>query len=219
MERVIPVFPLHNVVLFPKVRLPLHIFEPRYRQMIKDAVATHGLIGMALLRGEWQKDYHGNPDIYTVGCIGKIVNITPFPDGRSNIVLLGLREYEVKEHILNVSPYRQACVLMREEPEELERNSLSSLKDEVLNQIRRVVEDDDSSFLNLLRDPSLDQETWLNLCSYLLDISIIEKQSLLEAKTLKERASCLLNLLHFKLHERVSHFEDLREKRGRKPLH
>ncbi|MBI2990807.1 MAG: LON peptidase substrate-binding domain-containing protein [Deltaproteobacteria bacterium] len=116
--QVIPVFPLPNVVLFPKVHLPLHIFEPRYRQMVKDAMAGPKLIGMALLRGDWSKNYHGNPDIYPVGCVGEIVSATPVPDGRFNIVLYGLREYHIQEQILEQSPYRQARVLVRAEPRE-----------------------------------------------------------------------------------------------------
>jgi len=104
-----------NVVLFPKVHLPLHIFELRYRQMIRDAMDGERLIGMALLRGDWEKDYYGNPDIYPVGCVGHIVSVAPFPDGRFNIVLRGLTEYEVQEHILDKTPYRQAKVLLRNE--------------------------------------------------------------------------------------------------------
>ena len=71
----IPVFPLPSVVLFPGVPLPLHIFEPRYREMVRDAAASHEMIGMALLRGDWRRDYEGNPDIFEVGCAGKIVNV------------------------------------------------------------------------------------------------------------------------------------------------
>ena len=219
LEQVIPVFPLHNVVLFPKVRLPLHIFEPRYRQIVKDAVVTHGLIGVALLRGDWQKDYHGNPDIYPIGCIGKIVNITPFPDGRSNIVLLGLREYEVKEHICNLSSYRQAMVILRDEPEEMERISFSSLKDKILDLVRRIADYDGSPLLNIFRDTSLDQEMWLNICSYFLDVPIMEKQSLLEAKSLEERATTLRNLLQFKVIEQGTLLENIEEAGGKKPPH
>ena len=219
LEQVVPVFPLYNVTLFPRVRLPLHIFEPRYRQMVKDSTATNGLIGMALLRGNWQNDYYENPDIYPVGCVGEIVDVAPFPDGRSNIVLLGLREYDVKDHILDVTPYRQARVLMREEPEEMEEKSFSLLKNEIQDLIRRIINDDDSPLLNILRDPSLDQETWVNLCSYFIDVSIMERQSLLEAKALEERTSHLLNLLKFKVLEVETPSEGLGEARGRKPPH
>src|SRR5690349_7326414 len=63
----IPIFPLPNVVLFPEVPLPLHIFEPRYRQMVRDALAGSGIIGMTLLRGDWEDEYHAAPEVYRVG--------------------------------------------------------------------------------------------------------------------------------------------------------
>lgn len=219
LERVVPVFPLPNVVLFPRVRLPLHIFEPRYRQMVKDAVATHRLIGMALLRGDWQKDYSGNPDIYSTGCLGEIVDVTPFPDGRFNIVLLGLRDYEVKEHILNLTSYRQARVLLGEEPERMEKLSFSSVRGEILDLVRQVIEDKGSPLLDVLRDPSLDQETWLNLCSFLMEVSFLEKQSLLEARSLKDRASYLVQLLQFKVAEKGIPFEAQGDPREKGPPH
>jgi Lon protease-like protein len=187
--------------------------------MVKDSTATHGLIGMALLRGNWQKGYYENPDIYPVGCVGEIVDIAPFPDGRSNIVLLGVREYDVMDHILGVTPYRQARVLMREEPEEMEGKSFSLLKGEIQSLIRRFINDGDSPILNILRDPSLDQETWVNLCSFLIDVSIMEKQSLLEAKDLEERASRLLNLLKFNVLEMETPSDIPGESGGRKPPH
>ena len=69
---IIPVFPLPNVVLFPRVQLPLHIFEPRYRAMVRDVMeADPPLIGMALLRGDWQEQYEGNPQVFPVGCVGR----------------------------------------------------------------------------------------------------------------------------------------------------
>src|SRR5689334_7455460 len=127
---VIPVFPLPNVVLFSKVQLPLHIFEPRYREMVRDAMSGERLIGMALLKGDWQKEYYGNPGIFSVGCIGKIVGHTPFADGRCNILLQGVHEYEIEEEILNRTSYRQAKVRLRNEPKPLEPDSLARLKKE-----------------------------------------------------------------------------------------
>jgi Lon protease-like protein len=64
---IIPIFPLPNVVFFPRMPLPLHIFEPRYRAMVRDAVKGARLIGMTLLRGDWQQDYAGTPEIFGVG--------------------------------------------------------------------------------------------------------------------------------------------------------
>ncbi len=68
MSDLLPLFPLPNVVLFPNVFLPLHIFEPRYREMVADAVASDRMIGMVLLRPGWDRDYEGRPPIYPIGC-------------------------------------------------------------------------------------------------------------------------------------------------------
>lgn len=217
--RVIPVFPLPNVVLFPKIHLPLHIFEPRYRQMVKDAMANQKLIGMALLRGDWEKSYHGSPDIFPVGCVGEVVSATPLPDGRYNIVLYGLREYKIQQHILDATPYRQAEVFLRDEPKGSEQMIPRPLKEEILDLVKRTTEREDSDLLKILSDLTLDGETWLNICCCSLDASTLEKQSLLEASSLEERARFLLNLLHFKIVEKGSPFEGLRESKDRKPPH
>ena len=92
----VPLFPLPNAVLFPGVPLPLHIFEPRYRDMVRDAERGEArLIGMVLLRGEWRKEYYGCPEIYPVGCAGRMVSVEPLADGRYNILLHGVREFTV----------------------------------------------------------------------------------------------------------------------------
>ena len=70
----IPLFPLPNVVLFPNVLLPLHIFEPRYRDLVRDALAGDQVIGMVLLRPGYEGDYDGRPPIYSVGCAGLITH-------------------------------------------------------------------------------------------------------------------------------------------------
>src|ERR1700732_3420710 len=85
LPRIIPLFPLPNLVLFPGVAVPLHIFEPRYREMIADVSASHGIIGMMLLKGDWERDYYAYPDIFEVGCAGRISLLTPLPDGRYNL--------------------------------------------------------------------------------------------------------------------------------------
>jgi Lon protease-like protein len=187
--------------------------------MVKDAIATHGLIGMALLKGEWQEHYYGNPDIFSVGCLGKIINMTPFPDGRSNIILEGLREYEIKEHILGLTPYRQAKVLLRDELIAEKQVLPASRKAEVVRLIKQTVRDQESALPNLLGGDSIDEETWLNFCSFSLDISTLEKQSLLEAKTLEERVFYLLDLLHFRAGEKGTPFRNLVDSGDRKPPH
>ncbi len=91
----IPIFPLPNVVLFPNVFLPLHIFEPRYRAMSAAALESDRIIGMALLRPGWERDYDGRPPVYAVGCAGLITHAERLGDGRYNIVLQGLEKFRI----------------------------------------------------------------------------------------------------------------------------
>src|SRR4051794_5845167 len=93
----IPIFPLPNVVLFPNVFLPLHIFEPRYRQMVDEALKGDRIIGMVLLRPGWEGDYEGRPAIYPIGCAGVITHAERLADGRFNIVLRGMEKFRVRE--------------------------------------------------------------------------------------------------------------------------
>ena len=88
----IPLFPLPNLVFFPKTYLPLHVFEPRYRQMVADAAAGGQCIGMALLKEGWEEQYDGNPPIFSIGCVGRLASVQALPDGRSNILLQGLEQ-------------------------------------------------------------------------------------------------------------------------------
>src|SRR6476660_4883105 len=91
----IPLFPLPNVVLFPSVCLPLHIFEPRYRQMVADALDGDRMIGIVLLKPGFEAEYEGQPPIYDVGCAGLITHAEKTPDSRYNIVLRGVGKFRV----------------------------------------------------------------------------------------------------------------------------
>jgi len=92
---IIPIFPLPNVVFFPRMPLPLHIFEPRYRAMVRDAVRGARLIGMVLLREDWEREYVGAPAVFGMGTVGELVRSDELPDGRFNIVLRGVREFVI----------------------------------------------------------------------------------------------------------------------------
>src|SRR5258707_12444208 len=89
MSDLLPLFPLPNVVLFPNVFLPLHIFEPRYREMVADALAGDRLIGMVLLKPGWERNYEGRPPIYSTGCSGVIAHHERLGDGGYNIMRRG----------------------------------------------------------------------------------------------------------------------------------
>ena len=91
----IPIFPLDDIMLFPNASRPLHIFEPRYRQMVADALAGDRIIGMVMLRPGYEDEYEGNPPIYEIGTAGVIAHVDELPEGRYNIVLRGLTKFRV----------------------------------------------------------------------------------------------------------------------------
>jgi uncharacterized protein len=141
---VVPVFPLPNVVLLPGMFLPLHIFEPRYRQMTADALQGERLIAMALLKPGWQQDYEGSPPIHEIVGVGKIVEDAKLPDGRYNLVLFGLSRVRILEEI-GKGPYRTARVevLGEREPEgrdaERKRRILLGLLEQAMLQMAGTI--------------------------------------------------------------------------------
>ena len=109
MAEWLPLFPLPSVVLFPSVFLPLHIFEPRYRDMVADALASDRMIGMVLSRPDAPGDHREVPAIYSIGCSGVITHVEQLADGRYNIVLRGLERFRILEEDRSRS-YRRALV-------------------------------------------------------------------------------------------------------------
>tara|TARA_B100000686_G_scaffold254963_1_gene266295 strand:- start:1596 stop:2270 length:675 start_codon:yes stop_codon:yes gene_type:complete len=102
-------FPLPNTVFYPNTQLSLHIFEPRYRKMVEDAVDSDLLIGMVLLKVGWDKDYFGQPPVEKIGCAGKISALERLAEGKFNIVLEGLSRFRILEEY-GEKPYRLATV-------------------------------------------------------------------------------------------------------------
>ena len=213
LPSIIPIFPLPNVILFPQVMLPLHIFEPRYRQMVRDAqTQSPALIGMTLLRGNWQEQYEGRPDIFPIGCVGEMVRVHPLPDGRFNIMLQGMREFQVLEESVTKS-YREAKVEWRPPSHGV---LTATDRSELRQLLERYLRDNDKvqQFLN---DQSIEDDFLVNFFAFHLDFMPIEKQGLLEAATLQERAERLRDMLDFKLSE--THWPDERGGSGKSRLH
>jgi len=102
----LPIFPLPDVVLFPRTVLPLHIFEPRYRAMVKDCLAGDPRLAMALLRPGWEADYYGRPPVYTIAGAGEIIQHEELPDGRYNILVRGTMRIGILEEVATDKPYR-----------------------------------------------------------------------------------------------------------------
>ena len=197
----IPIFPLPQVVFFPKTYLPLHIFEPRYRQMVADAATVGNCIGMALLKEGWEENYYGHPPVYELGCVGRVINVEYLADGRSNLVLQGLCRYKILGEDLDLTPYRQARIALAVETDSA---SLTS-----------TFRADLSAILRDLLSPRQNEQEWaqvfaadvsdevlVNTLSAMVDFSPLEKQLLLEADTVFQRARRLSDLLQFKRYER-----------------
>jgi len=197
LPSVIPLFPLPNAVLFPGVPLPLHIFEPRYREMVRDAMAGEArLIGMVLLRGDWREDYLGRPEIFAIGCAGRMVNVEPLADGRYNILLQGVREFVVQREIGDTS-YRQAEVDWHRPPA---GGGLGGLRDELRGVMRRFLASNEPKLAaRLLDDASISDELLVNSLCHVLDFPPLERQALLEAQPLSARAQRLCDVLRFAL--------------------
>lgn len=193
----VPLFPLPNAVLFPGVPLPLHVFEPRYREMVRDVErGTDGLIGMVLLRGEWRKQYYATPEIFTFGCAGRMVNVEPLPDGRYNILLHGVREFAVTGERHDRS-YRVADVTWRAAPA---AGVPSEMRTRIHALMHRFLEDREPTPVSrLLSDQTLSDELLINFLCYALDFSPVEKQALLEAPGLAERGARLCDVVQFAL--------------------
>ena len=112
---VVRLFPLPNLVLFPGVIQPLHIFEPRYRKLMQDALAGDELIAMALLKPKWEANVLDTPAVHSTLCVGKIVTHARLKDGRYNLLILGARRAEIVREIPTEQPYRMAEVSVLEE--------------------------------------------------------------------------------------------------------
>jgi Lon protease-like protein len=193
----IPLFPLPNVVLFPNVFLPLHIFEPRYRQMVADALQEDRIIGMTLLRPGYEANYEGRPAIYEIGCAGVITHSQPLGDGRYDIVLRGMEKFRIRSEdhtrsyrighvdgISEVIPPEDAVPLRHQ------RQRLEAVLAAAIERVRA-----EPKF-----PPSVPDEDLVNALAQYLELDVLEHQALLECDGVLARCRALIDLLEMKLH-------------------
>jgi Lon protease-like protein len=184
-EFLLPLFPLPNLVFFPETRLPLHVFEPRYRRMVEDAVAGENRFGIVLLRPGWEADYFGVPDVYGYGTIGTIEQALPLDDGRYNLIVRGEVRFRIVDEVPS-DPYRTARVVA--EPQRTRSAEESYAQRQWLADLSR-------QYLQYLPDqpevPEIDTvalEALTNALIMSLNLSIEEKQRLLEIDDVIARA-------------------------------
>jgi uncharacterized protein len=192
----LPLFPLPNVVLFPGVYLPLHIFEPRYREMTADALAGDRLIGMALLKPGYEANYDGRPPVYPIGCAGLITHAAKLPDGRFNIVLQGVERFRLQAED-HSRAYRVGTIQALDDGPmtPADTATLRGLRDRLEHLVSPVIEGAGGE-LNV--PPTMSDADLVHALAQYLDLDAIEKQGLLECDTLLHRASSLADLLEMK---------------------
>lgn len=192
----VPLFPLPNVVLFPGVFLPLHIFEARYRVMTEDALAGDRMIGMTLLKPGFEAEYEGRPPIYPVGCLGLITHAERLPDGRFNIVLQGVERFRLTAED-GSRVYRLGVVerLGGDIPASGDSPALRSLRDRIEHLLVPLVE---RAGAELSVPSTMTDGDVVHALAQYLDLAPLERQALLECDTLLSRATALADLLEMK---------------------
>lgn len=206
----IPIFPLPNIVFFPKILLPLHVFEPRYRKMVADALGGEQKIGLVLLQEGWEEDYSGTSAMFPVGCLGKMEAHERLAHGRFNILLRGLARFEVVDFVQQF-PYRIARVrLLRDDPLRMrpaqqlrERNRFLERFEQYLSEVMGVKVEKE------MLDRTGTLEAVINQVAATLDIPVSEKQELLQITAVADRFVKLRDIIDERLRV-ASHLRQMR---------
>lgn len=191
----IPIFPLPNVVLFPNVFLPLHIFEPRYRAMVADALEGDRIIGMVLLQPGHEANYEGRPPVFSVGCAGVITHSEPLGDGRYNIVLRGLERFRITGED-NGRAYRLAHIdALPEDVPNDHRGELRRHRHRLEALLAAAIErtGSDPRF-----PPAVADEDLVNALAQYIELDPLERQALLEQEGVLARCRALIDLLEMR---------------------
>ena len=185
----IPIFPLPGAILFPGLQLPLHIFEPRYRDLVGSALAKDRLIGM--IQPQQSKD--GAP-LYDIGCLGRIGDVEALEDGRYNIVLDGETRFRLVRELDVRTSFRQ-----------IEAAIIDDAEDEVLSSVERAGFEFEARRFADMQGYSvdwdsverLDDETLINGVAQIAPFDAASKQALLEAPNLAQRCELMIQLMQF----------------------
>ena len=188
----IPIFPLSGALLFPRGQLPLHIFEPRYREMVRDALAGERLIGMVQ-----PKDGKEPPGLFEIGCVGRIVGSEALEDGRFNIVLEGTTRFRIASEAGGTTSYRRVDADTDGFDDDAEPDPLASIQRAELEREARRYADALGYTVDWAAVGNLDDEMLVNGICQIAPLDSGSKQALLEADSLSERADLLVQFMQF----------------------
>ncbi len=199
-QTLLPLFPLPDVVHFPRTELRLHVNEPRYRRLVHDLeerAEEDRTIGIVLLKPGWVQSYEGNPDIFPGGTAGRLMDVDELPDGSANILLWGDFRFELERECVSI-PYRRAVVRPVAEPWLNEQDAgIVLVRDEILTLLRSLADDLGAAFplreeLGLGADSPF--EELVNRIAAELDVPVLRKLDLL-GEPLPQRGLSILSIL------------------------
>jgi len=200
----LPIFPLSGVLLLPRGRLPLNIFEPRYLAMIDDAMARHRLIGMIQPDSEQTQP----PGLCAVGCAGRITSLSETEDGRYIVNLSGIIRFRVGLELSTATPYRQVQPLYDVFENDLtsERAGTSAAttidRPRLLSTLRRYL-DVNKMKADWSGIEESEPENLVNSLCMICPFEVAEKQALIEAETLADRSEVLITLIEMSIASRM----------------
>jgi hypothetical protein len=210
-SRTLPLFPLAQVVLFPRARVPLHVFEPRYRQMIAAVLGADRRLGMVAVLPEHAGELAGDPPLYSVGCVGVVSEIERLADGRYNLVLAGCERFRILAELPrgDERPYRVAEVELLPEASDPEgANRIAALRSRTVELLAELLEGQSAAAarrgqLLSRRLAGLDDAGFADALCQTLSFPTPEKQGLLEADGVADRLDGLIQCLRFRIAERM----------------
>lgn len=188
-------FPLPNLVLLPCALRPLHIFEPRYRQLVEDALTTHQQLAMAVLEPGWEQDYQGRPPIFPVVCLAHIIESARLKDGRLNILVVGVSRATILRELPPHKPYREAEVALLEDvyPSSAQHRC-RELTERLYSVARSVAADPYQAMLiDRLYEGSMPLGMLTDAFTWLLQLDLASQRQLLAEANVERRAELLLN--------------------------
>jgi Lon protease-like protein len=183
------IFPLAGALLFPRMHLPLHIFEPRYRALVTDALARDRRIGMIQPRAQEEP-----VPLFDMGCVGRIAEVEALPDGRFDIVLEGLARFRILRELDVTTPFRQVEAELEPASED---GILAMAERASLEMESRRFADAQGYAVDWEAVTRLDDESLVNGIAQIAPFDVAAKQALLEADTLSERADLIVQLMQF----------------------
>ncbi len=186
---VIPIFPLPRTVLLPGEILPLHIFEPRYRDMVRDALATHRVVGIVEPLPESPDEDVGLSRVRSIGCVGFIAQHEELPDGRFLLWLLGLERFQIEQELAPATAYRQVRVNYKPIEQSAQRLAgIQPLRQELRTLLPTLVDTDEKTQELLAEQMKEVSDTQLvALACQILELPSHRKQEILEADTQTDR--------------------------------